>query len=175
MFVRGLKTDPELVLNIGMTPQKLPAVVTHNPNLAFELLICMNNLRSITKYFDQLAVMKVSLNTLEVFNQLSTHVDLPQEFIHLFLKNCINQCRALTDNRMNKCRLVRLLCVFMQSLFKSRLIQLQDVQVELQAFCIEFSDIREANAIYKMISSEQAQRNLMQSSGGGGAHQQPGQ
>lgn len=110
-----------------MTPQKLPPIVIHNPSLAYELLICMNNTKNITKYYDQLAGMRLTPNTLEVFNQLSESVDLPQEFIQLFLKNCMNQCRTSTDNKINKQRMVRLLCVFMLSLFKSRMIQLQDV------------------------------------------------
>ena len=79
----------------------------------------------------------------------------------MFLKNCMNQCRSSTETKMNKNRMVRLVCVFLQSIIKSRLINLQDVFIDVQTFCIEFSHIKEANGIYKMLQSENAQRNLM--------------
>ena len=73
----------------------------------------------------------------------------------------MNQCRSSTESKMNKNRMVRLVCVFLQSIIKSRLINLQDVFIDVQTFCIEFSHIKEANGIYKMLQSENAQRNLM--------------
>jgi hypothetical protein len=121
----------------------------------------MTNTTQITKYYDALSGMKLSPNTLEVFNRLSNFVELPQEFIQIFLKNCMNQCRNSTETKVNKNRMVRLVCVFLQSIIKSRMINLQDVFIDVQAFCIEFSSIKEANGIYKMLQSEQAQRNLM--------------
>jgi hypothetical protein len=89
ILIRALKIDPELVFHIGMTPQRLPNIVINNPNIAFELLVCMTHTTQITKYYDSLSQMKLSPNTLEVFNRLSGHVELPQEFIHIFLKNCM--------------------------------------------------------------------------------------
>ena len=160
-IIKPLKTDPELIFNIGMTPQRLPSLVINNPHVAFELLIIMTNTTQITKYYDALSGMKLSPNTLEVFNRLSNFVELPQEFIQIFLKNCMNQCRNSTETKVNKNRMVRLVCVFLQSIIKSRMINLQDVFIDVQAFCIEFSSIKEANGIYKMLQSEQAQRNLM--------------
>ena len=60
-----------------MTPQRLPNIVINNPNIAFELLVCMTHTTQITKYYDSLSQMKLSPNTLEVFNRLSGHVELP--------------------------------------------------------------------------------------------------
>jgi hypothetical protein len=70
-LIKGLRTDPELVFHIGMTPLKLPQLVVNNPNVAYELLICMTNTTQITKYYDALSGMKLSPNNLEVFNRLS--------------------------------------------------------------------------------------------------------
>jgi hypothetical protein len=41
------------------------------------------------------------------------------------------------------------------------MINLQDVFIDVQTFCIEFVTIKEANGIYKILQAEQAQRNLM--------------
>jgi len=80
-LIKALKVDPELIFNIGMTPQRLPSLVINNSQVAFELLIIMTNTTQITKYYDALSGMKLSPNTLEVFNRLSNHVELPHEFI----------------------------------------------------------------------------------------------
>ena len=43
ILIRALKIDPELVFHIGMTAQRLPNIVINNPNIAFELLVCMTH------------------------------------------------------------------------------------------------------------------------------------
>jgi hypothetical protein len=73
-----------------MTPQKLPNLVLHNPPIALDLLLCLTHTSQISKYYDALCGMKLCLNTLELFNNLITQVELPKDFIHLFMKGCIN-------------------------------------------------------------------------------------
>mmetsp|Transcript_15447 Transcript_15447/g.10820 ORF Transcript_15447/g.10820 Transcript_15447/m.10820 type:complete len:100 (+) Transcript_15447:763-1062(+) len=70
-LVKGLNTDKELVFHIGMSPKRLPDLVIHNASIAYELLICMTHTSEITKYYDTLSSMKLSTNSLEVFNRLS--------------------------------------------------------------------------------------------------------
>jgi len=170
-----------LVRDCGLTPQNLPRLVEHNPLVAHECLLRILQSApedEKNEYLSSLVGMDMSLHSLDVVYRLAAHnanaiastassmdgkrgskQSQPQkastpilhpEYIHLFIGSCIASCENIQDRHAQN-RLVRLVCVFIQSLLRNNIVETEDIYFAAQSFCVAFSRIREASALFKSL------------------------
>lgn len=149
-----LEKDSKKIHKIGMTPENISNLIEFNPSLAYNVLLILMKTNASTEYLS--AIVKrahnMSLNSLEVVNRLTCTVDLPTEFLQIYILNCIDACEKMTEERFKK-RSVRILCVFLQSLIRKKKINIKEISIEIESFCITFSKVKEATELYKTCKS----------------------
>jgi CCR4-NOT transcription complex subunit 11 len=148
----ALKNDSKLVFKSGITHKNLGDLVEKNATIAVDIILAIMSSSKVQDYFGELVSMPMSLNTLEVVNKIALMMDLPPEFLHLFISNCMNSCKNMKEKH-TQTRFVRLFCVFINSLLKNKILNNQELYIEIEHFCTEFNTMKEAIAVYKAIKS----------------------
>lgn len=158
-----LRTDMKLAFRCGLTHACLPGLVAHNPLIAVEVLTWLVARPAREEWLGVLVRMDMSLHSMEVVNRLTTTTQLPHSFLPLYIHNCLAYCRRPQEKPVQN-RLVRLLSVFLTSLIRHKVVAVHSVFLEVQAFCIEFSRIREAANLFRLLKQLEAGQPISETS-----------
>ncbi|KAK9766123.1 CCR4-NOT transcription complex subunit 11, variant 3 [Basidiobolus ranarum] len=150
LILQEFENDVKFVYRSGLTPDNLSALVENNPTIVIEALIQLSKCKEMAEYLNALSDI-TTLHSLEVVNRLTTSCEIPQEFLHQYLERHISSCDSMTDRNVQN-RQVRLVCVFVQSLLRNKVIELSEFVIELQPFLVQYSRVKEAAELYKYCS-----------------------
>ena len=95
-----------------------------------------------------------SKHSMEVISQICSAVELPTEYLHLYISNCFATCRQ-TQDPLSQNRLVAMCCVFLTTLIRNNILNVGDIFVELEAFCISYSKVPGASTLYRLLKQMQ--------------------
>ncbi|GAU99458.1 hypothetical protein RvY_10459 [Ramazzottius varieornatus] len=165
----GMYEKDETLLLGGavMTIEDILGIVEHNPIVATEIFkrvhkISENSLKKtrFKRYLYAFLETNVSVHTMDVINRLHEAKIVPADFLPLYVSYALRKCDsgASTESAYNH-RLIRLVCVFLQSAVRNKTLNLAenpDLLVEIQAFCVRQTS-KEAVALYRLLKASQVQ------------------
>jgi len=144
------------------------------------------------EYHSSLVNMDITLHAMEVVYKLATNHILHSEYLHVFVLGLFDRCKSTMHSSgmgmsgrgsssasnlsgvhtnmpptpalvpVADRKMIRLVSVFLQNLIENCIVEVEDF-VELQAFCIENSRVREANTLFKLLK----EKRMGDSAGGG--------
>ncbi|KAI8854989.1 hypothetical protein BC829DRAFT_106818 [Chytridium lagenaria] len=150
LAINELERTATFCLLLDYSPVKISELIENNPAVAVVLIrqliasshedICLSAVIS----------SPVTLHSMEVFNGLLSTLELPNEFITAYISNCIQSCDRIRD-RLSQSRQVRLVCVFLQSVFRNPALSMHQFQIEIESFCIQYSWVKEATIVFQSL------------------------
>jgi hypothetical protein len=155
--VNLLKSDERLLYRAGLasTPERLQPLVDNNPSLAEHCLVQLMQTNHSVDFLNALISLQLSLHSMELVNKLTVY-NLPKPILHTYITNIIHSTRTAQDKQLQT-RHVRLVCVFLQSLIRNKIVNEQElfnesrIGVETQEFALEFPKIKEAGNLYRLL------------------------
>lgn len=169
-LANDITENEDILQHFDFDPMKLPSLIEHSPSVSFQLLVKLSATEKIAEFLTILYNMEVSVHSIELVNRLSGSVRLSRDFLHQYISICVKACEETKDRYLQN-RLVRLVSIFAESLIRSKIIDIRDSFIELQRFSLQFSTVREANALFQLLQTVNSQIDSVDQSNSLGLHE----
>jgi hypothetical protein len=145
----------EVARALGVLQQEeLEVIVRNNTDLASALLPHLIACFPEADFYGMFLKLPLTHYTLDMVRKLTLYPGFtyPKEKLHMFISHCIRVTEA-TKEAYFQHRLVRLVCFFIHALLQGQAIRPQDIIIEVQPFCVEFSRINAASGLYRSLAA----------------------
>ncbi|VIO86721.1 Uncharacterized protein BM_BM11015 [Brugia malayi] len=121
-LAEAIAQDPSLAKFVDIPLTKFDKYIDDNPAIAAAIIVTRitENCSELPQFFQLLAGMKISVQAMEVVNRLCTQVEFPQEYLNSYIATCVRRCEEPDQTPFMQCRQVRVVCVFLSALIRSR-------------------------------------------------------
>ncbi|KAI5793028.1 hypothetical protein EDC01DRAFT_79980 [Geopyxis carbonaria] len=178
-FLVHIKNTPELLSSYPLDLLNIPTITglwTSNPHLTrgiIFLILAHGGLLQRRELIRSLEFLPISLGCLEMITEFATNTkilnnDEIARLIHGLLENGIRSAEAMAvgwtgglgeaydpsggatvASRQAQSRHVRLLCLFIQNLFRKNVVMLEDIYYQIQDMGVKFMFVKEARDLWR--------------------------
>ncbi|KAA8912472.1 hypothetical protein FN846DRAFT_933257 [Sphaerosporella brunnea] len=140
-----------------LSSEPLTQLFDHNPILSrglVTLILSSGSKAQRRELLPALEFLPISITFLETLNDLSVksrllNKDEVMRLVHVVLSNGIRKAEGMKEDRQMQSRLVRLLCLFLQSIIRYEAVTVDDVFYLIQELGIKFAFLKEAREFWK--------------------------
>eukprot|EP01040_Poterioochromonas_malhamensis_P003769 gene3769-4027_t len=167
-YLYALKQTPSYISKYPFTVEQTSQLLSHNWSLIIEIVLFLHSLPQqevatngsstanhtskpssepslLSLFISSFLQMEITTQALETLHAICKKVDLPLEFVQKYLLQCMEFCSKNKESRY-----VRLVCGLIQSILKKNPKPISTVIVELQSFCLSFTNVKDAIILYAM-------------------------
>lgn len=150
LLVKALDSDPNLLLQLSIDPEKFPPLVQRNPAIASTILLKIYHHELFEPLTEKLIFMDLSVQQMEVMHSLLINAELPKAILSVFLTNSVNTCKNIKERSL-QARLARLLCVLITTLMKRRLLPVGEIPNDVIEFFKQFQTHKDITELLKKL------------------------
>ena len=149
-LLKALDSDPNLLLQLSIDPEKFPPLVQRNPVIASNILVKLHHHELFESLTEKLIFMDLSVQQMEVMHSLLINAELPKAILSVFLTNSVNTCKNIKDRSL-QARLARLLCVLITTLMKRRLLPMSEIPNDVIEFFKQFQTHKDITELLRKL------------------------